>query len=162
VDVSVSYTLDPGQLRRALRRRSGTWPRYVLPACGAVVVADAVVQHQSLGVVWGVVLLLFPLLLEWSLRTGVRRVTATLTDGLSARLTDEGLWIRSRHTETSLDWGAFTEARLVRGVWMLRQRTRTYTPIPAGAFTAQDAPVVAEFFARRLPPRSRAGRRAAA
>lgn len=151
MDICATFRLTTREYRSAQRNAPGMRVLYIGFALITVVcLVGLAVKGPEIELYVGLGL---PLYLEVIVRRAASKSTALLAEPWLVRVTDETLTLRNAVRQAEVGWNAYSEAWERSGFWYLREISGASCFIPKLAFDGAQQAGLAEFFARRLPPR---------
>ena len=152
MDISATFHLTTREYRGAIR--NSPTMRGMLIICTLMVVAGLLtLLSDRPAMLLFCVGLGLPVFMEVVVRLAARRSAALFTEPWTVRVTEETFALRTALSQAEIGWNAYREAWERSGFWYLRQISGASSFVPKRALDDAQQAELAEFFARRLPPR---------
>ncbi|WP_170290587.1 YcxB family protein [Kitasatospora atroaurantiaca] len=90
-----------------------------------------------------------------AVRLASRKSAALLAEPWTVRVTEETYTLRTAASQAEVGWSVYREVNDRSGFWYLRQLNGASGFLPKRAFGDPEQAELADFFARRLPPRKK-------
>ena len=152
MDIRATFHLTAREYRSASRNSPSV--RIILMLCALMVAVGLISllsdSPEMFALEFGLCL---PVFLEVAIRLQTRRSAALFAEPWTVRFTDETFALRTAMSQTEVGWNAYREAWERSGFWYLRQISGLVSYVPKRALDGAQQAELAEFFARRLPPR---------
>jgi hypothetical protein len=155
VDISATFQLTAREYRTVIRNAPGMRGLAIIGpmmlACGLFSLLS---DRHVVWLIWAGIIL--PVSLELSaVRLATRRSAALFSEPWTVRITDQTYTLRTPESQAEVGWSAYRDASYRGGFWYLRQTNGMSGFLPKRAFGEAQQTELAEFFARRLPPKKK-------
>jgi hypothetical protein len=152
MDIRATFQLTAREYRSAIRNSPAIRAMLII---SPLMAAFGLISRLSGGPATDLLYLGLGLLVftEVVVRLAARRSATLFGEPWMVRVTDETFALRTAVSQAEIGWNAYTEAWQRSRFWYLRQISGAVSFVPKRALDRAQQTELAEFFARRLPPR---------